>query len=147
MKSYKKISITLFTLAVLSLPAFAQDHSQLKFNCSLCHACETPTKSNPCLIACPREKMMTVYAQEITYTQMRNIYGIVKDAKLVSSLHRTRPRIAYIQARQSGDKARKFVEFIIDLMKVVRDEKQLKEFDELMETMVAYHKLYGKNKN
>jgi Class III cytochrome C family/Cytochrome c7 and related cytochrome c len=61
MKSYKKISITLFTLAFLSLPAFAQDHSQLKFNCSLCHACETPTKSNPCLIACPREKMMTVY--------------------------------------------------------------------------------------
>lgn len=90
------------------------------------------------------EEMMKIYAQEITYTQMRNLYGIVKEAKQVISLHRTRPRIAYIQARQSGDKAKKFVEFIIDLMKVVTDENQLKEFDELMETMVAYHKLYGK---
>jgi len=61
MKTYSKISIILLTLIFLSLPIFAQDHSQLKFNCSLCHACETPTKSNPCLIVCPREKMMTVY--------------------------------------------------------------------------------------
>jgi hypothetical protein len=61
MKTYIKISIILFSLVFLSLPALAQDHSKLKFNCSLCHACETPTKSNPCLIVCPREKMMTVH--------------------------------------------------------------------------------------
>ncbi len=61
MKINIKISTTFILLAFLSLPILAQDHSQLKFNCSLCHACDTPTKSNPCLIACPREKMMTVY--------------------------------------------------------------------------------------
>jgi hypothetical protein len=61
MKTFIKITITLFTVVLLSIPVIAQDHSQLKFNCSLCHACETPTKSNPCLIICPREKMMTVY--------------------------------------------------------------------------------------
>lgn len=61
MKTNIKISIILFTLLFLSLPTLAQDHSKLKFNCSLCHACDTPTKSNPCLVACPREKMMTVH--------------------------------------------------------------------------------------
>lgn len=61
MKILIKISAVFFFLVFLSLTNFAQDHSQLKFNCSLCHACETPTKSNPCLVACPREKMMTVH--------------------------------------------------------------------------------------
>ena len=60
MKTIKKISILLFTLVLLTFPTFAQDHSQLKSNCSLCHACETPTKSNPCLVSCPREKMNMV---------------------------------------------------------------------------------------
>jgi hypothetical protein len=61
MKTSNKISLLLFTLVFISITSFAQDHSQLKFDCSLCHACETPTKSNPCLLACPREKMATVY--------------------------------------------------------------------------------------
>lgn len=91
------------------------------------------------------EKMMSVYANEITYSQMRNIYGIVTVAKDVSKLHKTRPRIAYIQARQTKDKARIFVEFIIELMKAVKQDEQVKEFHELMETIVAYHRLFGKN--
>ena len=61
MKTLINISITLFTLVLFNFVSNAQGHSQLKFNCSLCHACETPTKSNPCLIVCPREKMMTVH--------------------------------------------------------------------------------------
>jgi hypothetical protein len=61
MKALINLLLSLFTFILLNLPLIAQDHSQLKFNCSLCHACETPTKSNPCLIVCPREKMMTVY--------------------------------------------------------------------------------------
>lgn len=60
MKTTKKISILLFTLVFISIPIFAQDHSQLKLDCGLCHTCETPTKSNPCLISCPREKMNMV---------------------------------------------------------------------------------------
>jgi hypothetical protein len=51
----------IFILSVFASQGFAQDHSELKFDCSLCHACETPTKSNPCLIVCPRQKMVTVY--------------------------------------------------------------------------------------
>ena len=62
MKNIKNLFVSIIlTLGLFILPNFAQDHSQMKFDCSLCHACETPTKSNPCLIACPREKMMTVH--------------------------------------------------------------------------------------
>ena len=61
MKKIKNLFVPILTLGLFILPNFAQDHSQMKFDCSLCHACETPTKSNPCLITCPREKMMTVH--------------------------------------------------------------------------------------
>jgi hypothetical protein len=61
MSNIKKLFVSVLALGLFVLPSFAQDHSQVKFDCSLCHACETPTKSNPCLITCPREKMMTVH--------------------------------------------------------------------------------------
>ncbi len=61
MNNIKKLFVSILALGLFVLPGFAQDHSQMKFDCSLCHACETPTKSNPCLIKCPREKMMTVH--------------------------------------------------------------------------------------
>jgi len=61
MKNIKNLCVSILTLVFFILPNFAQDHSQIKFDCSLCHACETPTKSNPCLIKCPREKMMTIH--------------------------------------------------------------------------------------
>ena len=61
MKNNKLLLISIFVLSFFISQNFAQNHSQMKFDCSLCHACETPTKSNPCLIKCPREKMMTVH--------------------------------------------------------------------------------------
>ncbi len=61
MNNIKNLFISVLALCIFILPGFAQDHSQMKFDCSLCHDCETPTKSNPCLIKCPREKMMTVH--------------------------------------------------------------------------------------
>lgn len=93
------------------------------------------------------EKLMSNYAEKITYTQMRNIYSIIRDEKEVADLHKKRPRIAYILARQDKEEARNLVEFIIEIMKSVKETDEVKEFKEFMETMVAYHKLYAKNKN
>lgn len=36
------------------------DHSTANLKCSTCHACDIPTKENPCLIVCPRESMVTI---------------------------------------------------------------------------------------
>ena len=91
------------------------------------------------------EKLMEQYASEITYTQMRNIYGIIVKANNSTDLQRTRPRIAYIQARHEGE-AKKLVGFIAELIKSVKEE-QFNEFKELMQSMVAFHKLYEKQKN
>lgn len=30
-------------------------------SCKTCHTCDVPTKQNPCLVACPRESMITVH--------------------------------------------------------------------------------------
>jgi hypothetical protein len=37
----------------------SSDHSKQPFNCKTCHACEYPTKEDPCLIECPREEMVS----------------------------------------------------------------------------------------
>jgi hypothetical protein len=61
MRNLISLYVVIFFLSILVVQAFAQDHSKLEFNCSLCHSCETPTKSDPCLVVCPREQMMTVH--------------------------------------------------------------------------------------
>jgi hypothetical protein len=39
----------------------SSDHTKQTLNCKSCHACEYPTKENPCLVECPRQDMMSVY--------------------------------------------------------------------------------------
>jgi hypothetical protein len=50
--------IIFFTPAIYSQ---AEKHSQLNVTCKTCHACEVPTKDDPCLIACPRYLMIKEY--------------------------------------------------------------------------------------
>jgi hypothetical protein len=35
-------------------------HTQMNLDCKKCHICDTPTKANPCLILCPRNKIEVV---------------------------------------------------------------------------------------
>ncbi|MFH1195619.1 MAG: cytochrome c3 family protein [bacterium] len=54
---------TLFLVIIFGLYGltFAQSHSKLNLDCKTCHECDTPTKTNPCLIACPRTDMVTIH--------------------------------------------------------------------------------------
>lgn len=36
-------------------------HSMMPVDCKTCHNCEVPTKNNPCLKACPRKELITIY--------------------------------------------------------------------------------------
>jgi hypothetical protein len=38
-----------------------KDHSKLNISCKTCHTCDVPTKNEPCLVVCPRERIATVY--------------------------------------------------------------------------------------
>lgn len=57
----KSISIIL----LLTISSFGQienlsTHTQMNLDCKKCHICDTPTKANPCLILCPRNKIDVV---------------------------------------------------------------------------------------
>jgi len=56
---YKILFLVLFVFSNLCMAQ--SSHSQFKFDCSLCHSCENPTKLNPCLKMCPRLEIITVH--------------------------------------------------------------------------------------
>lgn len=37
------------------------DHAKSKLDCKICHTCDTPTKSKPCLAKCPRNLIVTTH--------------------------------------------------------------------------------------
>ncbi|MFA6977963.1 MAG: cytochrome c3 family protein [Ignavibacteriaceae bacterium] len=61
----KKGFVLLFLFAisfvVIAQQNLKKDHAKSDLNCKTCHSCAVPTKDQPCLIPCPREKMKTVY--------------------------------------------------------------------------------------
>ena len=91
------------------------------------------------------ENTMKVYANKITYTQMRNIYAKILNTQDVIDMHKVRPMIAYIHARLDEAEAKHITTFILEIMKVITEPEQVKSFKELMETMVAFHKQYSRS--
>jgi len=61
----KKIILIFFVLIVAvtinAQQSPGKDHSKLNISCKTCHTCDVPTKSEPCLVICPRDKIATVY--------------------------------------------------------------------------------------
>ncbi|QQS37247.1 MAG: hypothetical protein IPM56_04645 [Ignavibacteriales bacterium] len=56
----------LFLILILSAVLAAQNkinsnHSRQLIDCKSCHACDLPTKQNPCLLDCPRMELITVH--------------------------------------------------------------------------------------
>ncbi len=62
MKKLLLLNILLFTISILGQSKLPKEHRlSTKLTCKTCHACEVPTRKDPCLVACPRNKMVTVY--------------------------------------------------------------------------------------
>lgn len=62
MKKLILLNIILFSFVILSQGKLPKNHTlSSKLTCKTCHECEVPTKKDPCLIACPRNQMVTVY--------------------------------------------------------------------------------------
>jgi hypothetical protein len=61
----------------------SKDHSKINLNCKTCHTCDVPTKNEPCLVVCPRERIITVYQKPeqtpelFVIDQISNRYGPV----------------------------------------------------------------------
>lgn len=55
-----KFFILIFLLIVIELSGQSNNfkkHTQMNLDCKKCHNCDTPTKANPCLVLCPRNKI------------------------------------------------------------------------------------------
>ncbi|HEX9251934.1 MAG TPA: hypothetical protein VF870_06805, partial [Ignavibacteriaceae bacterium] len=60
-KIFILLTVLFFAAAMSAQQSPGKDHAKLQINCKTCHTCDVPTKSEPCLVLCPREKMTTVY--------------------------------------------------------------------------------------
>ena len=61
----KKLYLIIIVLLFYCTNSFGQiqnlkTHTQMNLDCKKCHICDTPTKANPCLIMCPRNKIEVV---------------------------------------------------------------------------------------
>ncbi|MBL7996762.1 cytochrome c3 family protein [bacterium] len=53
--------ITALTAGVNAQQSPGKDHAKLSISCKTCHTCDVPKKDEPCLVQCPREKIVTIY--------------------------------------------------------------------------------------
>lgn len=75
--------VIFFTITITPQQSPGKNHSKQNIQCGTCHTCDVPTKSDPCLILCPREKIVTVYQKPeetpelIVIDQISDRYGPV----------------------------------------------------------------------
>ena len=73
----------ILTIGINAQQSPGKNHSKLNISCKTCHTCDVPTKDEPCLILCPREKIATVYQKPeqtpelIVIDQINDRYGPV----------------------------------------------------------------------
>ncbi len=86
-------------------------------------------------------------AKAITYTQLRNVYQLVKKEKMTyKEIQLARPKLAYVQARLDNKEGQNFLEMIDEFIGRIdpeekRSTKQIENFQAFMQSIVAYHKL------
>ncbi|GAB4134771.1 MAG: hypothetical protein OHK0045_25730 [Raineya sp.] len=91
------------------------------------------------------ESFVKDFGKDVSTHQLRNIFQEIKKAKDIASLKLIRPNLAYIAGRLDDKlkNAKSFVAFIDSLIKEVKNEEQLENFKDFMESIVAYHKYHG----
>jgi CRISPR-associated protein Csm2 len=82
----------------------------------------------------------------ITSSQLRNLYNLalIQKKKSPQSFQLLRPKLAYINARQSNSDAKDIVDLLDSLIQKINDESDVIGFITFFEALVAYHKYYAK---
>ncbi len=79
----------------------------------------------------------------ITTSQLRNIFSVAKKAKKKEDLFVMRPKIAYAYGRAEKTELKKLLFFLDSQIQNIEENSDVKKFQELFEAIVAYHKYYG----
>jgi len=90
------------------------------------------------------EKFVSEEGKNLSTSQLRNIYDKANKAATVNELKLIRPNLAYIAGRSANDREKSLLAFIDLLIKEVNSDAKVKEFHTFFESVVAYHKFYGK---
>lgn len=89
-------------------------------------------------------KFVAEHKDNISTSQLRNIYGKAKATNDVVRLKMLRPKLAYIAARNKD--AKNFIDTLDKVIQKVNTPEQLKGFKMLFESVVAYHKYHSEFK-
>lgn len=82
--------------------------------------------------------------ENISSSQLRNIYSKIRKVNKIPELYLIRPKLAYVYGRPNTKlEMQKLLILIDDLIRNVKNENQLKKFKEFFEAVIAYHKFYG----
>lgn len=90
------------------------------------------------------EKFVSNEGKNLSTSQLRNIYDKAKKVTNENELKLIRPNLAYIAGRSTNEKEKGLLAFIDLLIKEVNSDQKVKEFLTFFESVVAYHKFYGK---
>jgi len=88
-------------------------------------------------------KMKQKQLDVITTSQLRNIHSLLRKKSTVQELLLCRPRLAYIAARENKHSP---IACILDSLITKTTQKNYKNFDYLLESIVAYHRFYNSEK-
>lgn len=82
---------------------------------------------------------------DISTSQLRNVFGEVKRAVEPKEIYLLRPKFAYISGRTDNNKQgmKEFLYLLDKLAKEVKTKEQLQEFKNFFESIISYHKYYG----
>jgi CRISPR-associated protein Csm2 len=121
-----------------------QDVSNQFFNENFSELLNMSKTQNLNAILSDIEKFVSNEGKNLSTSQLRNIYDKAKKATTVNELKLIRPNLAYIAGRSSNDKEKGLLAFIDLVIKEVDSDQKVKEFNTFFESVVAYHKFYGK---
>lgn len=100
-------------------------------------------------ISMMKEYTQYLFKQNVTTSQIRKVYGEVMNSKSKMDLNKVRPKLAYIIGKNRGAKCERGITSLLEILDVgicnLKNEDNINDFKEFMETIVAYRKYAGKD--
>jgi CRISPR-associated protein Csm2 len=90
------------------------------------------------------KKLVNKYKNDISTSQLRNIFSKIKRINNYKELYALRPKLAYTYGRaERKDGMKKLLVLLDDQIKKVDSNDKLMHFKDFFESIIAYHKFYG----
>jgi CRISPR-associated protein Csm2 len=91
------------------------------------------------------QKLVRAYKNDISTSQLRNIYSRVKNIKddNYKEFYLLRPKLAYVSGKADRYGIKKLIALLDNLISQIDSKEKSKQFKYFFESVIAYHKFYG----